>query len=409
MKAPARRAGPPNTGWGAGPPAEHQRPRLSPVECLILILIPLALMIALPATWIIVRLSHRLGALDSAPIEGQIKADTRSIPNTGGIGIALGILIPMIGAMGLFSMLDPDALPGVLDPIKDHVPGLRSQLPMGWTLIASIIGLHVLGLIDDRKPMGPWIKLIVMLIPGAVFAIFFDTRLMTLLDAHVGGPWLSILITILWFGVIINAMNFIDNMDGLSAGIAAIAGALLLVAALLNGQWFVGAILALLVGSTLGFLVFNFPPAKIFMGDGGSLILGLLLAFLTVRTTYLPIHQSVNESAFAGAWYAVLMPVVILAIPLYDFVSVTLIRLSQGKSPFVGDLQHFSHRIRDRGLGSRSTILVIYALTLATGISGLLISRAQPWEAMVLGVQIVALIGAIALFEYRLPSKGADG
>ncbi len=374
------------------------------MEPLILILIPLALLIALPATWIVVRLSHRLGALDSAPIEGQIKADTRPIPNTGGIGIALGILIPMIGAMGLFSMLDPDALPSILDPIKDHVPGLRSQLTMGWTLIASIVGLHLLGLIDDRRPMGPWIKLIVMLIPGAIFAIFFDTRLMTLLDAHVGGSWLSILITILWFGIIINAMNFIDNMDGLSAGIAAIASALLLIAALLNGQWFVGAILALLVGSTLGFLFFNFPPAKVFMGDGGSLILGLLLAFLTVRTTYLPI----DDTASAGAWYAVLMPVVILAIPLYDFVSVTLIRLSQGKSPFVGDLQHFSHRIRDRGLGSRSTILVIYALTLATGISGLLISRAEPWQAMVLGMQIAALIGAIALFEYRSPSKGAD-
>ncbi len=375
------------------------------MELLILILIALSLFISLPATWVIVRLSHRIGALDSAPIEGQIKADTRSIPNTGGIAIALGILLPMIGALGMFSFLDPDALPSILDPIKEHIPGLKSQLPLGWTLIACVLGLHTLGLIDDRKPMGPWLKLVIMLIPGAIFAVFFDTRLMTMLDGYVGGPWLSILITILWFGVIINAMNFIDNMDGLSGGIAIIAGSLLLVAALLNGQWFVGAILALLVGSTLGFLVFNFPPAKIFMGDGGSLILGLLLAFLTVRTTYMPID---GTGPSAGAWYAVLMPVIILAIPLYDFVSVTLIRLSQGKSPFVGDLQHFSHRMRDRGLGSRSTILVIYALTLATGISGLLISRAQPWQAIVLGIQIFALISAIALFEYRSPSKGAD-
>jgi len=376
------------------------------VELLILILIVLAMFISLPATWIIVRLSHRIGALDSAPIEGQIKADTRSIPNTGGIAIALGILFPMIAALGLFSFLDADALPSILDPIKEHIPGLKSQLPLGWTLIACTLGLHILGLIDDRKPMGPWLKLVIMLIPGAIFASLFDTRLMTMLDGYVGGPWLSILITILWFGVIINAMNFIDNMDGLSGGIATIAGSLLLVAALLNGQWFVGAILALLVGSTLGFLVFNFPPAKIFMGDGGSLILGLLLAFLTVRTTYMPIDET---GPSAGAWYAVLMPLVILAIPLYDFVSVTLIRLSQGKSPFVGDLQHFSHRMRDRGLGSRSTILVIYALTLATGISGLLISRAQPWQAIVLGIQIFALISAIALFEYRSPSKGTDG
>jgi len=375
------------------------------VELLILILIVLSLMISLPATWIILRLSHRIGALDSAPIEGQIKAHGRSIPNTGGIAIALGVLAPMIGASVLFSIIDAAELPAFLDPIREHVLGLRSQLPLGWTLIGCVLGLHILGLIDDRNPMGPWLKLMIMLIPGAIFAIFFDTRLMTMLDGYVGGQWLSILITVLWFTAIINAMNFIDNMDGLSGGIAVIAGGLLLVAALLNGQWFVGAILALLVGSTLGFLVFNFPPAKIFMGDGGSLIIGLLLAFLTVRTTYMPVTETGHS---AGAWYAVLMPVIVLAIPLYDFVSVTLIRISQGKSPFVGDLQHFSHRIRDRGLGSRSTIMVIYALTLATGISGLLISRAQPWQAILLGIQVFALLCAIALFEYRSPSRMCD-
>jgi len=166
---------------------------------------------------------------------------------------------------------------------------------------------------------------------------------------------------------------------------------------LLNGQWFVAAVCALLVGSVLGFLVFNFPPAKIFMGDGGSLVIGLLLAFLTVRTTYTPLDDA------SGGWYAVLMPVVILAVPLYDFVTITLIRLYQGKSPFVGDTQHFSHRIRDRGLGARSTILVIYALTLATGISGLLMTRAVPWQAIVLGLQVLSLLAAIALFEYRSP------
>ena len=346
--------------------------------------------------------------VDSKPIVGQVKAETRSIPNTGGIAIAMGILLPMIsivGAIGFLSGIDPDSLPKLLEPIVEHLAGLRSQLPMGMALIASVLGLHILGLIDDRRPMGPWAKLVIMLIPGAVFAGFFDTRLMTMLDVYVGGSWLSILVTVFWFAIIINAMNFIDNMDGLSGGVALIASTMLLVAALLNGQWFVGAVLALVVGSTLGFLVWNFPPAKIFMGDGGSLILGLLLAFLTVRTTYMPITVDGESST---AWYAVLMPVIILAIPLYDFISVTLIRLVQGKSPFVGDLQHFSHRMRDRGLGARSTILVIYALTLATGISGLLISRALPWQAVMLGIQIAALLSAIALFEYRSPAKAHD-
>lgn len=369
---------------------------------MILMVAVVSFLIALPATWMVLRLSRRAGAFDSAPIEGQIKASHRRIPNTGGIAIAMGVLLPMtIASLGV-PVLDPASLPGFLDPVRDHLPGLRSMLPMGWALIGCVLGLHVLGLIDDRRPMGPMLKLAIMLVPGVLFATLLETRLMTLLDAHVGGAWLSMIITVLWFTAIINAMNFIDNMDGLSGGIAAIAGTMLMIATLLNGQWFVASICALLVGSVLGFLVFNFPPAKIFMGDGGSLVIGLLLAFLTVRTTYTPSDNS------AGGWYAVLMPVVILAVPLYDFVSVTLIRLSQGKSPFVGDMQHFSHRIRDRGLGSRSTMLVIYALTLATGISGLLMTRAEPWQAIVLGVQVLALLCAIALFEYRSPVQRGD-
>ncbi|MAO22514.1 MAG: hypothetical protein CMJ25_17340 [Phycisphaerae bacterium] len=372
---------------------------------LIVMLIGAGLLISLPTTWVVLRLSHRAGAFDSAPIEGQVKAASRRIPNTGGIAIVMGVLLPMICAAVGFGLLDAESLPSVLEPMGAYLPGLKSQLPLGWTLIGCLLGLHVLGLIDDRRPMGPWLKLVIMLVPGLIFAVFFDTRLMTLLDGYVGGPWLSILITVLWFTAIINAMNFIDNMDGLSGGIAVIAGTMLLIATLLNGQWFVAAICALLVGSVLGFLVFNFPPAKIFMGDSGSLIIGLLLAFLTVRTTYTPIEEAGHAPS---GWYAVLMPLVILAVPLYDFVSVTLIRISQGKSPFVGDMQHFSHRMRDRGLGARSTILVIYALTLATGISGLLMTRALPWQAIMLGVQVLALIGAIALFEYRSPNKRMD-
>ncbi len=375
------------------------------MNVLIALLIPLGLLIALPATWLTIKISHRLNAVDSQAIDGQTKAAHRAIPNTGGIAIMLGIALPMAISMLLVGFMDGSNLPESLAPIGEHLPGLQSVLPMGLTLLGSIVGLHVLGLIDDRRPMGPWVKLIIMLIPGAVLAMFFDTRLMTLLDGYVGGSWLSILVTVLWFGIIINAMNFIDNMDGLSAGVAMIASIMLLIAALLNGQWFVGAVLALMIGSTIGFLFFNFPPAKIFMGDGGSLILGLLLAFLTVRITYLPVETGIGTEI---RWYGVLMPIMILAIPLYDFLSVTLIRLSQGKSPFVGDLQHFSHRINRRGLSPRATILVIYALTIATGSAGLLITQANWWQAILLGIQVLSLIGAIALFEYRSPERAVS-
>src|SRR5256885_1450594 len=118
-------------------------------------------------------------------------------------------------------------------------------------------------------------------------------RLLTLLDSHVGGPWLSITITALWFLVVTNAMNFMDNMDGLAAGVATVAASLFLAGTLLapHPQWFVAACLALLIGACLGFLFFNWPRkggATIFMGDSGSLLLGFLLAFLTIRTTYVP-------------------------------------------------------------------------------------------------------------------------
>jgi len=127
-----------------------------------------------------------------------------------------------------------------------------------------------------------------------------------------------------------------------------------------------------------------------------------VLAITTVRTTYIPVD---GAGPMAGGWYGLLMPIAVLAVPLYDFVTVTVIRIYQGKSPFVGDLQHFSHRLRDRGLGNRGTILVIYALTACSGIAGILLTRASAWEAGMLGAQVVMILGALALFEYRSPPK----
>ncbi|MGJ8635456.1 MAG: glycosyltransferase family 4 protein [Phycisphaerales bacterium] len=369
---------------------------------LLLMLCVFAFVLSLFVTWVSLRVSMKLGAVDSAPIEGQVKAPRRIIPNTGGIGIAIAVWLPMLIGLVAVSVLDADAFTGVLEPIQSVWGDLKARLPLGWGLLGCIVGLHLLGLIDDRRPISAWPKLIIMLIPALVFATMLDTRLLTMLDSHVGGSWLSIALTVIWIVAITNAMNFIDNMDGLSAGIAAIAGALFLVAAVLNAQWFIGVILALMVGGCAGFLVFNFPPAKIFMGDGGSLVIGFILAITTVRTTYI---SPDTTGPSAGAWYALLMPIAVLAVPLYDQFSVILIRLSQGKSPFVGDMQHFSHRLRDRGLGNRGTALVIYALTACSGIAGILLTRVSAWEAALLGLQVILILASIALFEYRSASN----
>lgn len=373
---------------------------------LCLALIPVAFVIACPMTALMIALGRRLNAWDAAGVPGQVKAPARRVPNTGGVAIFAGVALPMLAGLLLIAL--PDALPEGLAPaLEPHLPGMRERIPLALGLLASLALLHALGLVDDRRPLGPWIKLAVMALPAAAVATLTDTRLLMLLDAHAGGPWLSVLVTVLWFLVVTNAMNFMDNMDGLAAGVAAVAASCFLAAALLGGQWFIAATLALLVGSALGFLVFNFPRpggAKVFMGDGGSLVLGFLLAFLTTRTTYL---TGDAPAAAAGVPYALLMPLVILAVPLYDFASVVLLRLSQGRSPFVGDLQHFSHRLVARGLTRSAAVLVICGLTAATGLAGVSLASLQPWQAALVGLQTFLILAVIALFEYSGRSRGA--
>ncbi|TVR98995.1 MAG: undecaprenyl/decaprenyl-phosphate alpha-N-acetylglucosaminyl 1-phosphate transferase, partial [Phycisphaerales bacterium] len=251
----------------------------------VLFLVLLAFAIACPATLAIIRVSRRLGALDTEPIPGQEKMTRRAIPNTGGIAIVLGFALPML--LGLAAVgLAPGVVTEIVPALAEHIEGVSEVVPDAAVLLLALLCLHALGLADDRRPLGPMVKLGVMLGLSLAVILLTDTRLLMLLDGHVGGAWLSIALTVLWFGVVINAMNFMDNMDGLAGGTAAVASAFFLAAALINGQWFIAACLALLLGACLGFLVWNFAPARIFMGDGGSLVLGFLLAFLTTRTTY---------------------------------------------------------------------------------------------------------------------------
>ena len=372
---------------------------------LSLLLIVVGFGIALPVTWLMHHLGVKAGAFDSAPMPGQIK-DHRRVPNTGGVGIFAGVFLPALAGLASAWVLDEQTVSNLFGSgVGEHIAGVRSRSGLAGLLLGSMALLHVVGLIDDRRPLGPMVKLAVMALPPVLIAVFTDTRLLTVLDAHVGGAWLSVLITVGWFVVVTNAMNFIDNMDGLSAGVGMIASACFLAAAIMSGQWFVAALLAMLTGSCAGFLLLNFPPAKIFMGDGGSLVLGFLLAFLTTRTTYT--GESPTGQPLAGGWYAVFMPLVVLAVPLYDMLSVTLIRLSQGKSPMLGDMQHLSHRLVKRGLSKRSAVLMIWGTTAATWIGGIALASLQSWQAVLVGAQTVLLLAVLAAFEFASSGSGA--
>ncbi|MCK4873095.1 MAG: undecaprenyl/decaprenyl-phosphate alpha-N-acetylglucosaminyl 1-phosphate transferase [Phycisphaerales bacterium] len=366
-----------------------------------LILLAVGFAISLPTTWIMRHIGRRVGALDSAGSAGHAKQEIRPIPNTGGTAIYLGIALPLLVGLLAAHLVDPTSLGALGDALAAHLPGIQQRTPMAVALLACLTTLHVMGVIDDRRPLGPWLKLAIQAVAAAVLVVIFDVRLLTMLDDVVGGPYLSWLLTIAWFIAVTNAINFMDNMDGLAGGVSAIAAGLFLVAALLNGQWFVAVTLALLVGSVLGFLVYNRPPASIFMGDGGSLVIGFLIAFLTVRTTYYgSLPGDAGETVLGGGWYAVFMPVIVLAVPLYDLVGVVALRLSQGKNPMRGDQQHFSHRLVMRGMSTRAAVLTICAATLATGIGGIALGSLSAWQAVLVFVQTGCILGVLAAVEF---------
>lgn len=368
--------------------------------CLTLLVISLA--ISLPLTGLLVRLGHRFGTYDSAGAGGHAKPELRRVPNTGGIAIFAGLALPLATGLTLVKLGATEVFTTRFPELAEHLPGISQRTPPALTLLACLTILHLLGVVDDRRALGPWVKLVVMLGCAAAMTLVTKTRLFTFVDAHVGGWWLSAIITVLWIGLVTNALNFIDNMDGLCAGVSTIAGSCFLAAAIINQQWFIAATLALLVGSCLGFLAFNLPPARIFMGDGGSLVLGFTLAFLTVRTTY-------YDPIKAGGWYGVFMPLAVLAIPLYDFIAVSLIRLRQGKSPFIGDQQHLSHRLVRRGFSKPAAVGLMCSLAAITGVSGIVLGGLEPWQAILVGLQIVTTLLALAFAERATAEVGENG
>jgi UDP-GlcNAc:undecaprenyl-phosphate GlcNAc-1-phosphate transferase len=358
-------------------------------EVLLLLLVAFATGLVLTA--ILCRVGRRLNTMDSSGGAGELK-QLRDVPNIGGIAVAWP-LIAAIGSMGLLASLAPDFLVDLAPSLADWSDRLAATAPTALALAGSLLILHVIGLIDDRCDLPAVHRLLVQVGIAIVLATFFDVRLLQQLDTWGAGIIPSVVVTVVWIVVVTNAMNFLDNMDGLTSGVTVIAGGLFMVAAIMTEQWFVAGTLAILVGTTAGFLLFNVPPAKIFLGDGGSLVIGLTLAVLTVRTTY---WEPTEPSTM---WYGMLMPLFVLAIPLYDIVSVTILRVRQGRSPFAGDHQHFSHRLVSRGVSQRRAVCVIWALTAMTGIVGLMLPSLEPWQAVMAGVQVVLVLAVLAMLE----------
>ncbi len=368
------------------------------------LLLPVAgFLLAAPLTAWLARAGRRFGTLDS-PGTAAHRKELRPVPNIGGIAIVAAVAVPMLAGLVLLRAA-PEAIVEAVPGIEAHLDRLRASEGIAWGVLASMLAIHLVGLRDDRRAMAPLPKLAVQAAAALAVATLLDTRLLMLLDAL--GPLgvaLSVAATVLWIVAVTNALNFLDNMDGLAGGVAAIAAAVLLAATLLNAQWFVASLLACLLGGLLGFLVFNFPPAKIFMGDGGSLPVGFLLGVLTVRTTYT--DPGDPQFLLGTAWYGLFMPLLVLAIPLYDLVAVCLIRLREGRPPWVGDQRHLSHRLLLRGMTPRRAVLTIWSLAAVVGVSGLLLGSLRPWQAVLVAGQGLAVLGVLAMLERFTPPQG---
>jgi UDP-GlcNAc:undecaprenyl-phosphate GlcNAc-1-phosphate transferase len=166
----------------------------------------------------------------------------------------------------------------------------------------------------------------------------------------------------------------------------------------------VAAALALLLGALTGFLCFNFNPASIFMGDSGSLVIGLLLGILTVRTTYLQPGQNLG-----GGWYSVFAPVIVLAVPLYDLIVVSTLRILRRQSPFKGDTNHFSHRLVARGMSKRTAVLCLYLLSAATAVAAIILPHVpNTFTAVLVFVQTILILGVVMLLEQHPLSLPRD-
>lgn len=311
------------------------------------------------------------------------------IPLGGGIAMTWTIIIFLLGAAAVVKfILEPGYLTFLNRSITIHVKGFLDKLPGLLVVVGCTLALHLVGLWDDKKHLGPIVKLLLQFVIATAAAVFANIRV----ELFIENTFITTALSVLWIVMIMNSFNFLDNMDGLSTGIAVIASSVLFFAAALSGQYFVGATALIFIGALLGFLVFNFPPAKIFMGDCGSLVIGFYVALLTLKTTY-------YQQAASGGIYAVFMPLIVMAVPLYDFVSVTIIRLLQGKSPFVGDTQHFSHRMKRRGLTDTQTALTLYLATLCTGIGALFLLQVTLVGAIMVFAQTLMILAIIAIME----------
>ncbi|MBC7765510.1 MAG: undecaprenyl/decaprenyl-phosphate alpha-N-acetylglucosaminyl 1-phosphate transferase [Hyphomonadaceae bacterium] len=325
----------------------------------------LATVVSFFATPLAKKIAFKVGAVDVPKDERRVHK--HPIPRLGGLAIYYGFVVSVL----IFANID---------------------LPLQGILLGSII-IVALGIVDDVKPLSAKLKLafqilaaLMVVMHGARIEFFTNPNIWSERETIALG-WVSYPITLFWIVAITNAVNLIDGLDGLAAGVTSIAAMSLVVVGILANEPNIAVITAALCGACLGFLPYNFNPAKIFMGDTGATFLGFILASLSIQGLF---------KGYAVISFAV--PFLILALPIFDTAFAILRRLFTGKPIMGADRGHLHHRLLDIGFSQKQTVLILYAMCAILGAAAVILTASGAFRAMILVFAILIAIFAAAKY-----------
>ncbi len=317
------------------------------------------LVLAIGLTPLARRLAPRLGMIDQPSAR---KVHLEPVPRIGGLAIFVAVLAAAL------------------------ILGRQYNFTQFGTIIVGATGISFLGLVDDRWGLGFVIKLAGQILAGLLLyasGIFVGTF---------NQPVLNLVTTVFWVGYITNGINFLDNMDGLAGGTAAIAAAFFALMCAFSGQYLVGALAVAVLAACLGFLFYNLNPANIFMGDSGSLFLGYTLAAIGIKLRF-------PDNVDFVTW---MVPVLVMGLPIFDTTMVILSRLRRGIPPWTAGKDHVSHRLVRAGFTHREAVLTLYVVCFILGMLAIFVTQASVGEGYTTGA-LAALTGLFALWRMERP------
>lgn len=330
-----------------------------------------AAVLAFAVTPLVKRLAQKVGAMD-IPTDGR-RMHHRPIPRMGGLAIFMAFLVSTL----LFAF----------PQIDREVRGI---------LLGAVI-VVILGVLDDIFTLHAGLKFVVQ-IAAAVVTVLHGCRIEHFLGLQLA-TWLSYPVSVIWIVAITNAVNFIDGLDGLAAGVCAISAGAMLVVALLVADFMSAVMLAAIVGACVGFIPYNFNPAKIFMGDTGSTFLGFMLSTISIYGLF---------KMYAIISFAV--PFLVLGLPIFDICFAVIRRVSHGQSPMHADRGHVHHRLIDMGFSQKQAVAIAYMLSAILGMAAVVLTNDGETQALIFlaAVVVVGAIGFWVIFGRRHPKDSQE-